>query len=397
MPIPKRKSHAYAVLLSALVGSLGACASLPRTPYAAGESAAAEVAGIPGARAFSDASVETFTAMLSNASARNRPFSYLALSGGGGDGAYGAGIMNGWTAAGTRPEFSLVSGVSTGALIAPFAFLGPAYDLVLTEIYTSGVAESLVKNPSVVNVLFSSGLFGDDRLRDLVGRYVTPDLLTAVAAEHAKGRRLLVVTTNLDAKRAMIWNMGVIAASGAPTAVALFRDVLTASASIPAVFPPQFLDVQVGDRIFQELHVDGSVVTPVFTVPQAFMVGDGRTGVAPRKSDIYVLMNGRVEPEFELVTNNTLSIVEQAVATGSQARSRASLAATYAFSRAHRIGFHLTYIDEGAPRTSTARGFDTAYMRSLYQAGYDKARSGSAWRGDVPVSPLAAKVIASAN
>ncbi|APT34843.1 alpha/beta hydrolase [Methylobacterium phyllosphaerae] len=142
MPIPKRKSHAYAVLLSALVGSLGACASLPRTPYAAGESAAAEVAGIPGARAFSDASVETFTAMLSNASARNRPFSYLALSGGGGDGAYGAGIMNGWAAAGTRPEFSLVSGVSTGALIAQFAFLGPAYDLVLTEIYTSGVAES---------------------------------------------------------------------------------------------------------------------------------------------------------------------------------------------------------------------------------------------------------------
>ncbi len=216
--------------------------------------------------------------------------------------------------------------MSTGALIAPFAFLGPAYDPVLTEIYTSGVAESLVKNPSVVNVLFSSGLFGDDRLRDLVGRYVTPDLLTAIAAEHAKGRRLLVVTTNLDAKRAMIWNMGVIAASGAPNAVALFRDVLTASASIPAVFPPQFLDVQVGDRIFQELHVDGSVVTPVFTVPQAFMVGDGRTGVAPRKSDIYVLMNGRVEPEFELVTNNTLSIVEQAVATGSQARSRASLA-----------------------------------------------------------------------
>ncbi len=122
--------------------------------------------------------------------------------------------------------------MSTGALIAPFAFLGPAYDPVLTEIYTSGVAESLVKNPSVVNVLFSSGLFGDDRLRDLVGRYVTPDLLTAVAAEHAKGRRLLVLTTNLDAKRAMIWNMGVIAASGAPNAVALFGDVLTASASM---------------------------------------------------------------------------------------------------------------------------------------------------------------------
>lgn len=397
MPPTKRLVTSRSALVSALVGSLGACASVPRIPYGASESAAAEIAGIPGARAYSDASVGTFASMLSNASGRNRPFSYLALSGGGGDGAYGAGIMNGWTATGTRPKFSLVSGVSTGALIAPFAFLGPAYDPILTEIYTSGVAENLVKDPSVVNVLFGSGLFGDDRLRDLVGRYVTPDLLTAVAIEHAKGRRLLVVTTNLDAKRAMIWNMGAIAASGAPNALALFRDVLTASASIPAVFPPQLLDVRAGNRSFQELHVDGSVTTPVFTVPQAFMVGDGRAGVASRKSDIYVLMNGRVEPEFELVGNDSLSIVEQTVATGSQARSRASLAATYAFSQAHRIGFHLTYIDEGAPRTSTARGFDTAHMRSLYQAGYDKARAGSAWRGDVPVSPLASKVIASAN
>ncbi|MFG5121717.1 patatin-like phospholipase family protein [Methylorubrum sp. POS3] len=397
MPPTKRLVTSRSALVSALVGSLGACASVPRIPYGASESVAAEIAGIPGARAYSDASVGTFASMLSNASGRNRPFSYLALSGGGGDGAYGAGIMNGWTATGTRPVFSLVSGVSTGALIAPFAFLGPAYDPVLTEIYTSGVAENLVKDPSVVNVLFGSGLFGDDRLRDLVGRYVTPDLLTAVAIEHAKGRRLLVVTTNLDAKRAMIWNMGAIAASGAPNALALFRDVLTASASIPAVFPPQLLDVRVGNRNFQELHVDGSVTTPVFTVPQAFMVGDGRAGVASRKSDIYVLMNGRVEPEFELVGNDSLSIVEQTVATGSQARSRASLAATYAFSQAHRIGFHLTYIDEGAPRTSTARGFDTAHMRSLYQVGYDKARAGSAWRGDVLVSPLASKVIVSAN
>ncbi|MCP1551041.1 MULTISPECIES: patatin-like phospholipase family protein [Methylorubrum] len=397
MTFPRRHSLSRIALVSAVAGSLGGCTSVPRIAYGSGESAAGQVSGIPGARAYSDASVETFTAMLSDKSVRNRPFSYLALSGGGGDGAFGAGVLNGWTATGTRPEFSLVSGVSTGALIAPFAFLGPDYDPVLTEIYTSGVAGSLVKDPSVVNVLFGSGLFGDDRLRDLVGRYVTPDLLAAVATEHAKGRRLLVVTTNLDAKRAMIWNMSAIAASGAPNAVTLFRDVLTASASIPAVFPPQLLDVRTGDRAFQELHVDGSVVTPVFTVPQAFLVRGGRAGSVPRKSNIYVLMNGRVEPDFELVRNDTLSIVEQTVATGSQARSRASLAATYAFSRANNIGFHLTYIDDDAPRTSTARGFDTAYMRSLYQAGYDRARSGSAWRADVPVSPLTAKVIASAN
>ncbi|MEL6062074.1 MULTISPECIES: patatin-like phospholipase family protein [unclassified Methylobacterium] len=375
--------------------ALGACASVPRQAYTAAEAQVAEIPGIPNARVFADASTEALSALIAAPATRARPLSYLALSGGGGDGAYGAGVLRGWSETGTRPEFSLVSGVSTGALTAPFAFLGPAYDPVLEDIYTSGVAATLVKDPSLVNVVFGSGLFGDGRLRDLVGRYVTPDLLAAVAAEHAKGRRLLVVTTNLDSKRAMIWNMGAIAASGAPDAAALFRDVLTASASVPAVFPAQLLDVQAAGHAFQELHVDGSVVTPVFTVPQG-MIANGRgPSAAPPKADIYVLMNGRIEPDFELVQNDTLSIVEQTVATGSQARSRASLAATYAFARANRIGFHLAYIDDTAPRTTTAKGFDTAYMRSLYRVGYEKARAGAAWQGTVPVAPAVARTLAS--
>jgi len=395
MKSSKRSPTPTQVLMLTATLTLGACASVPRQAYTAAEAQIAEVTGIPNARAFADAPMATLSTMMAAPGAQGRPFAYLALSGGGGDGAYGAGVLKGWSESGTRPEFSLVSGVSTGALTAPFAFLGSAYDPVLDEIYTSGVAGTLVKDPSLVNVVFGSGLFGDGRLRDLVGRYVTPDLLAAVAAEYAKGRRLLVVTTNLDSKRAMIWNMGAIAASGAPNAPALFRDVLTASASIPAVFPAQLLDVEAAGHGFQELHVDGSVVTPVFTVPQAVIANGRGRSVAPSKADIYVLMNGRIEPDFELVRNDTLSIVEQTVATGSQARSRASLAATYAFARANRIGFHLTYIDEAAPRTTTAKGFDTAYMRSLYQIGYEKARSGAAWRDTVPVAPVVAKTLAS--
>lgn len=395
MSSSKRSVTSIRVLMLATTLALGACASVPRQAYTAAEAQVAEVAGIPNARTFADAPVETLGAMMAAPGARARPFAYLALSGGGGDGAYGAGVLKGWSESGTRPEFSLVSGVSTGALTAPFAFLGPAYDPVLDEIYTSGVATTLVKDPSLVNVVFGSGLFGDGRLRDLVGRYVTPDLLAAVAAEHAKGRRLLVVTTNLDSKRAMIWNMGAIAASGAPNAAALFRDVLTASASVPAVFPAQLLDVEAAGRGFQELHVDGAVVTPVFTVPQAVIAnGRGRVTTSP-KADIYVLMNGRIEPDFEVVRNETLSIVEQTLTTGSQARSRASLAATYAFARANRIAFHLTYIDDAAPRTTTAKGFDTAYMRSLYRVGYEKARSGAAWQDTVPVAPVVARALAS--
>ncbi|MCJ2142010.1 patatin-like phospholipase family protein [Methylobacterium sp. E-066] len=369
-----------------LAGQVAACGSVPRTAYTAEQAAFASVPGIPGARVYADASVDTIAELAGNPQRRSAGFNYLALSGGGGDGAYGAGVLNGWTASGTRPEFSLVSGVSTGALIAPFAFLGPAYDPYLTEFYTSGVAGELVTSPNIANVLFGSGLFGDGRLRNLIARYVTPELLTAIAEEHAKGRRLMVVTTNLDSQRAVIWNMGVIASSGAPNALELFRDVLAASASIPAVFPPQMIDVTAADSRFQEMHVDGSVVTPVFTLPQTLLLRDGkiRTG---GKANIYVVINGRLEPDFEVTKDNTLSIVERSFTTASRARSRATLTATYALARGNGMGFNLTYIDENGPKASAAKGFDTGYMRALYQAGLEKGRTGTFWQHTVPAAP----------
>lgn len=370
-----------------LAMQMAACGSVPRTAYTAEQAAAATVPGIPGARVFADASVETISELAANPQRRASGFTYLALSGGGGDGAYGAGVLNGWSASGARPEFTLVSGVSTGALIAPFAFLGPAYDSYLTEFYTSGVAETLVAQPSLTNVLFGSGLFGDGRLRDLIGRYVTKDLLDAIAAEHAKGRRLLVVTTNLDSQRAVIWNMGAIAASEAPNRLELFRDVLAASASIPAVFPPQFIDVSAGPTQFQEMHVDGSVVTPVFTLPQSLLLRDDKLRTTG-KGQIYVVINGRLEPDFEVTQDNTLAIVGRSFTTASRARSRAALAATYALARANNIGFNLTYVDEAAPKVPAAQGFNTAYMRALYQDGYDKGRTGQFWEHTVRAAPI---------
>ncbi len=381
-----RQGGLRALLALGLAGQVAACGSVPRTAYTAEQAALASVPGIPGARVYADASVDTIAELAGNPLRRSAGFNYLALSGGGGDGAYGAGVLNGWTASGTRPEFTLVSGVSTGALIAPFAFLGPAYDAYLTEFYTSGVAGELVTSPSISNILFGSGLFGDGRLRNLIARYVTPELLTAIAEEHAKGRRLMVVTTNLDSQRSVIWNMGAIASSGAPNALDLFRDVLAASASVPAVFPPQMIDVNAADARFQEMHVDGSVVTPVFTLPQTLLLRDGkiRTG---GKANIYVVINGRLEPDFEVTKNNTLSIVERSFTTASRARSRATLTATYALARSNGMSFNLTYIDEDGPKASAAKGFDTAYMRALYQEGLGKGRTGTFWQHTVPASP----------
>src|SRR3954454_154825 len=247
-----------AVLLCSL--ALSACTSLPRTPYTAADASSSRVLDIESLRRYTDEPVTKFSFDKDNSSASRN---YLALSGGGADGAYGVGVLNGWSAAGTRPVFSVVSGVSTGGLIAPFAFLGSQYDDTLKEVYTSGIAESLLNDPSIIRVLFGSGLFGNTRLRELVARYVGPEIMAQVARENTKGRRLLVVTTELGTQRTAIWDMGKIAAVGTPEPRKLFRDVMSAPAIITSVFPPTLTQAEGQGRRFQEMHVDGGVTAPV--------------------------------------------------------------------------------------------------------------------------------------
>ena len=310
------------------------------------------------------------------------PLAYLALSGGGPDGAYGAGVLNGWTAAGTRPEFTIVSGVSTGALIAPFAFLGPSYDDELREIYTSGLAAGLLGTPNIFRMIFGSSIYGNRRLRGVISRYADARLMSAIAAEHAKGRRLFVVTTNLDSQRAVIWDMGRIASSGSPEALELFRDVLAASASIPAVFPPMLIDAEANGKRFQEMHVDGAVMAPVFTLPDAFLLESAPSPSGVRMN-IYVLMNNKVDPDFEVVRDRTADIALRAVSSDRKAETRSVLFETFSFARRNRFGFHLTFIDQDVP-SPTGIGFDTSYMQALYRYGFEKARGGKLWMSKLP-------------
>ena len=320
---------------------------------------------------------------------RSGPFSYLALSGGGADGAYGAGVLNGWTARGTRPEFSVVSGVSTGALIAPFAFLGAAYDATLRDVYTSGIAESILDTPNFLNVLFGSGLFGNTRLRELVARYVDQDMLAAIAAEHARGRRLFVVTTNLDTQRTVIWDMGRIASVRSLQALSLFRDVVAASASIPVVFPPILVDAEANGSRFQEMHVDGGVTAPVLTLPEAFLL---RNATLPngRQTEIYILINNKVERDFQVVPDSTVDIAARASSSATKTQTRSVLYETYDFTRRNKFGFNLTYIEKDVPASKSA-GFETKYMRALYQYGYERARAVDFWAKAPPTDDLSQK------
>jgi predicted patatin/cPLA2 family phospholipase len=367
-------------LLAALLCTLAlsACSSLPRIPYSAADASSSRVLNLDGLRRYTDEPIANFRFEKNEFSSTR---TYLALSGGGADGAYGVGILSGWTAAGTRPTFSVVSGVSTGGLIAPFAFLGPQYDDTLKEVYTSGVAESLLEDPSIIRVLFGSGLFGNTRLRELVARYVGPDLLAAIAREHAKGRQLLVVTTDLDTQRTAIWDMGKIAAIGSPEALHLFRDVMAASASIPLVFPPILIDAEGQGRSFQEMHVDGGVTAPVLTLPDALLFHGRLPGSG--HLNIYILVNKKLERTFELVPNGTIDVASRSLSSITQSQTRSVILSTYDFARRNRLGFHLSYIERDYP-PSSSQGFDTAYMRALYQYGYEKAAAGRAWTTTPP-------------
>jgi predicted patatin/cPLA2 family phospholipase len=371
------KIVAAAITLFAL--TLGACATAPRTPFTEADQAAAVPTGSNPIRYWADAPASAFQGTSRRALAqKGQPFTYLALSGGGGGGAYGAGLLNGWSEAGTRPQFTIVSGVSTGASIAPFAFLGAEYDETLKQMYTSGQAENLIKQANPLGAIFGNGLVDRGPLRELVERYLSDDLLNAIAREDQKGRRLLVVTTDLDAQRAVVWDMGAIADVGGPKAFKLFRDVLAASASVPVVFAPQFIDVQTNERSFQEMHVDGTVSAPIFTLPDAILFGGKKVVAHGTRPDLYVIVNSRIDPTFELVPNEVEAIAAHSFSTMNRIATKAVLAQTYDAALREGFAFHLSYIGKDLP-DSGGTGFETDGMRRLYEYGYEKGRSGSFW------------------
>jgi hypothetical protein len=267
--------------------------------------------------------------------------------------------------------------VSTGALIAPFAFLGPDYDDRLRQIYTNGEAQRLIGQPNPLGALLGPGVFGRERLRLLVGRYLDDDLIRAIAREDRKGRRLLVVTTNLDAQRAVVWDMGAIATSGEPHAFDLFRDVLAASASVPVVFAPQLIDVESNSKVFQEMHADGTLSAPVYTLPQAILFG-GKPILRAARPALYVIVNARIDPGFAVVPDQVEAIAAQSLSTLNRVGTKAVLAETYDVAGREGLSFHLSYIGQDHPDTG-GTGFETDAMRKLYDYGYEKARSGGFW------------------
>ena len=299
-------------VLVALTLTLQACVSVPpRNAVPEEWVERATVPGGPTARLWGDAlpaNVELRLEILKNQMAARgddaytRPRNYLSISGGGANGAFGAGLLKGWSESGTRPDMWVVTGISTGALIAPYAFLGSVYDDELEGLYTTLSTSDLIKRRSLIAGLTSDALADTQPMRELLQEYVDPEMIEEIAQEYAKGRRLYVGTTNLDAKRPVIWNIGAIAAVGTDESAQLVRDVILASASIPGVFPPVRITVQVGEQEFDELHVDGGVSSQVFLYPaQLDLRATAETVGILGNQSIYVIRNSIVYPRWSEV------------------------------------------------------------------------------------------------
>ncbi|HEF4760157.1 TPA: patatin-like phospholipase family protein [Pseudomonas putida] len=304
----------------------------------------------------------------------------LAVSGGGDAGAFAAGLIAGWTTHGTRPMFKVVTGISAGALVAPFAYLGPEHDGVIRYV-TNGIGpKDIFHSRNVLTRLASDGIADSKPLSRLIAKYVTAQILAEIASEYAKGRILLIGTTDLDSGRPVTWNMGAIAASKAPGALDLFRNIMLASMSIPGAVSPVMIDVEVDGQQFQEMHVDGGVITQVFLYPPSTVMSLSKASGAPLRFErqFYVIRNGTLEPQWSGTKRRTLSIGGRAISALIQTQGISDLERIYRMAQQDGADFNLAYIgaDFDFPHL---RKFDSEYMKRLFEYAFQLSAKGYPW------------------
>lgn len=308
--------------------------------------------------------------------------SFLALSGGGANGAFGAGVLCGWTQKGTRPNFQVVTGISTGALIAPFAFLGPDYDEALKKGYTTIESKDIFKRRElggILGVFLSESYAQTKPLAHLIDQMITEKEIAAIAKEHAKGRRLYIGTTNLDTQDFVIWDMGAIAAGNSPDSLTLFKKVMLASASIPGLFPPVYFDVEAAGEKYDEIHVDGGVIVEVLDYGPLLFNTLWTSGVTiDNPCSLYVIMNNKIAHEYEPTPRKTLKIINRSLATMMKAKSWIDLIKISNMAQEDGVIFNYVSIQEDY-RPIDKKPFSKTEMNKLFTLGFDWAKSGPVW------------------
>ena len=368
---------------------LASCATVPeRNPLPAEGAQEATVLGIPRVRMWGDDQPswvhEWFERTDQELKDRypgvyGKPHSYLAISGGGENGAFAAGLMLGWTEAGDRPEFSVVTGISAGALVAPFAFLGPEYDHVLRIVAADIQAEDVFKERRLLKALRTDAFATTEPLQSLIAKYIDEEVMERIAEEYRNGRGLNIGTANLDSMRPVIWRIGAIANSGHPKALELIRQILLASASIPGAFPPVLIPVEYEGEVYDELHVDGGAASQVFLYPIGLDLEAVHKRLAvPGKAKLYIIRNSRLEPMYEQLQNKLIPIAGRSIESVIRTQGIGDLYRIFLESCRDGLDFNLAYIPADFTEKSSEE-FDPQYMRKLFELAYERASAGYAW------------------
>ena len=379
---------------------LAACASPPRGPAVPiARTRDARVLGLPNERFFFPWDGDAFRIEVLAAQERarqihgtprrgqERTIELLAISGGGENGAFGAGLLNGWTEAGNRPIFSLVTGVSTGALTAPFAFLGPRYDAALKAVYTDITPKDVLEQRYLLNAaLFDDALADSAPLFLTISKHLNEAMLADIARAYERGRLLLIGTSDMDAQVPVAWNIGAIAASGHPKALDLVRRILLASSAVPGAFPPVMFDVMLDGKTYQEMHVDGGAFTQVFLYPRSVTRerrAHLRHGDHVQPIRAYIIRNGRLTPNPARTERQTFVIAQRAIASMISASGFNDVARIRNTTREDQVDFNLAVIGPDF-QDEPKEPFEQAFMRKLYDHAFAQARVGYPWMKDLP-------------
>jgi predicted acylesterase/phospholipase RssA len=362
--------------------TVAGCGSIPRREAPLGNPSATHLPGFPDSIRVVGDDLEAYrrwspaTAAALTPHRNGAPVQMLVLSGGGAGGAFGAGALIGWTRTGQRPDFQIVTGVSAGALIAPLAFLGSDWDPQLEAAFAGTATERLLQ-AHWSGALFGDSVYAGEPLVHLVERFVTDELIAAVARKAAAGGLLLVATTDLDTEQTVLWNLGAIAAVGGPRARTLFRDVLVASASIPGVFPPVLLHVESNGLAYEEMHVDGGTTQPLVLAPDVAAVSPDPLG-ALGGAVVHVIVNGRFGSLASTTARKTVPILRRSATIA--LRRTTVQAATVAFGIAARSGmaFRITSIPNDYPFDGPL-DLRPEHMRTLFDFGARCVLAGQLW------------------
>jgi hypothetical protein len=310
---------------------------------------------------------------------QGRALNILSLSGGGQNGAFGAGLLIGWRESGQRPEFDIVGGVSTGALLATHALLGsPADDAQLEEMYTQITKEDVYNERGIFSLAFGADSLSDTApLRALIAKHITAETLKRVAAAYNENRILVVGTTNIDYGQTWVWNMSLIAKDGN---LSLYRQVLLASASFPIVFPPVEID--------GHLFVDGAARSNVV------IAGIGGTERPPPPlygaGNVYLVDNGRLHSPPEALRRAIGPVAATTVSVMMDQSMLTAMTRSYFGAKFLGYNFKMVAIPDNVNVGKDPLAFDPIQMRAAFDAGRALAKQPDHWLtlppnlGDIP-------------